>query len=90
MADSDWEWHSAEGMRPQELLARYAETCERNRAVVAGATGLDQLSVRPLGRHHSGGRLPLLWLLLHLIEETPRHAGHAGLLREAVDGATGW
>ncbi len=26
------------------------------------------------------------WVLLHLIEETARHAGHADLLREAIDG----
>jgi hypothetical protein len=29
-------------------------------------------------------------VLLHLIEETARHAGHADLLREAVDGATAY
>ena len=28
------------------------------------------------------------WVLLHLIEETARHAGHADILREAIDGAT--
>jgi hypothetical protein len=28
-------------------------------------------------------------VLLHLIEETARHAGHADLLREAVDGSVG-
>jgi uncharacterized damage-inducible protein DinB len=28
------------------------------------------------------------WVLLHLIEETARHAGHADIVREAVDGAT--
>ena len=28
------------------------------------------------------------WVLLHLIEETARHAGHADVIREAVDGAT--
>jgi hypothetical protein len=27
-------------------------------------------------------------VLLHLIEETARHAGHADILREAIDGAT--
>jgi hypothetical protein len=29
------------------------------------------------------------WVLLHMIEETARHAGHADLIREAIDGATG-
>jgi hypothetical protein len=28
-------------------------------------------------------------VLLHLIEETARHAGHADLLREAIDGSVG-
>ncbi len=30
------------------------------------------------------------WVLLHLIEETARHAGHADLIRESIDGATCW
>ena len=28
------------------------------------------------------------WVLLHLIEETARHAGHADIVRETIDGAT--
>ncbi len=28
------------------------------------------------------------WVLLHVIEETARHAGHADIIREAIDGAT--
>jgi len=31
----------------------------------------------------------LRWMMLHLIEETARHAGHADLLREAIDGVVG-
>ncbi len=30
------------------------------------------------------------WVLLHLIEETARHAGHADIVRQSVDGATGY
>jgi hypothetical protein len=37
----------------------------------------------------NGTHFDLRWVLLHLIEETARHAGHADLLREAVDGTTG-
>jgi hypothetical protein len=29
------------------------------------------------------------WVLLHLIEETARHAGHADIIREALDGMRG-
>ena len=28
------------------------------------------------------------WVLLHLVEETARHAGHADIVRESIDGAT--
>jgi hypothetical protein len=28
-------------------------------------------------------------VLIHMIEETARHAGHADLLRESIDGVTG-
>ena len=31
----------------------------------------------------------LRWVLVHLIEETARHAGHADVIRELLDGATG-
>jgi hypothetical protein len=30
------------------------------------------------------------WIMLHLIEETARHAGHADIIRESIDGATCW
>ncbi|HEX4434154.1 MAG TPA: DinB family protein [Acidimicrobiales bacterium] len=30
------------------------------------------------------------WVLMHLIEETARHAGHADILRESIDGGTCW
>jgi uncharacterized damage-inducible protein DinB len=31
----------------------------------------------------------LRWVLMHLLEETARHAGHADILRELIDGSTG-
>jgi Protein of unknown function (DUF664) len=33
--------------------------------------------------------LSLRWVILHMIEETARHAGHADLIREVIDGVTG-
>ena len=35
------------------------------------------------------GHLALRWILAHLLEETARHAGHADILRELIDGVTG-
>jgi len=54
--------------------------------VVSSAAGLDQLSARAL---RDGPLFSLRWVLLHLIEETARHAGHADFLREAIDGTVG-
>lgn len=87
--DPDWEFHTAADHSPEELLADYAVACERARANIAEAAaagGLDGLS-RRAGR--GGDRFSLRWILLHMIEETARHNGHADLLREAVDGETG-
>ena len=73
-------------MAPDELRRRYHEACDRSRDVVARAGGLEALSVRS---RRDGERFSLRWALLHLVEETARHAGHADLLREAVDGSVG-
>ena len=85
-ADPDHEFRTAADVPPDELRRRYEEACARSREVVAAAQSLDQLSARKRG---NGRHFDLRWVLLHLIEETARHAGHADLLREAIDGATG-
>jgi uncharacterized damage-inducible protein DinB len=85
-ADPDWEFHTAVGLDPEQLRIRYREACERSRQVVSQAADLAQLSVKPL---RDGQRFSLRWVLLHLIEETARHAGHADFLREAIDGVVG-
>ena len=48
-------------------------------------TGLDELCRRP----DPGPPVSLRWVLMHLLEETARHAGHADILRELIDGSTG-
>ena len=47
---------------------------------------LDQMSAVAL---RDGAHFSLRWVLLHLIEETARHAGHADILRESIDGLVG-
>jgi uncharacterized damage-inducible protein DinB len=39
--------------------------------------------------HPYGPDVDLRWVLLHLINETARHAGHADSVRELIDGSTG-
>jgi uncharacterized damage-inducible protein DinB len=86
-ADPDWDFHSAVDDEPGELLALYAAACDRSRAAVAETGDLDALSVR--GSRRTGERFNLRWIMLHMIEETARHNGHADLLRENIDGVTG-
>jgi uncharacterized damage-inducible protein DinB len=86
-ADPDWEFHTAVDDEPEELLRLYATACERSRAAVAEVGDLDALSAKPSRR--TGERFNLRWIMLHMIEETARHNGHADLLRENIDGVTG-
>lgn len=88
-ADADWEWHSAAGDTPAYLRGLYDATiAESDRILQAAlaAGGLDLLSVREA---RAGGHYSVRWIVVHLIEEYARHAGHADLLREAIDGRTG-
>jgi uncharacterized damage-inducible protein DinB len=86
-ADRDWDFHSAADDAPEDLLALYDAACSRSRAAVAAADSLDVRSVET--DRHTGQPFTLRWILLHMIEETARHNGHADLLREAIDGETG-
>ncbi len=88
-ADADWDWHSAAHDTPEQLRQLWQESVERSRADVTAALadgGLGHLAVRQL---RDGRRPSLRWIVCHMIEEYARHNGHADLLREAVDGATG-
>jgi len=86
-ADPDHEFRTATEVAPEGLRTRYADACARSRDVVAATASLDELSIGSSSR--TGNRWDLRWMLLHMIEETARHAGHADLLREAIDGTTG-
>ena len=83
------EWNSAAEDTPEELHALWRGAVARSRTRVAEAMadgGLDRLARRTW----PDDRAPSLrWILVHMIEEYARHNGHADLLRESVDGATG-
>jgi uncharacterized damage-inducible protein DinB len=67
-------------------LEAYREEIEAARAAVAGKS-LD-LVVPSRGDHPERTR-DIRWIYIHMIEEYARHNGHADLIREAIDGATG-
>jgi uncharacterized damage-inducible protein DinB len=79
----DWAWSTATDDTPDVLRALWVETVHRSRDALAEA-----LSRGGLGQTTHDG-MSLRRLLADLIEEYARHTGHADLLREDVDGATG-
>lgn len=85
--DEDWDadFRIEEVESTEAILDLYRAECEKSRAITAAAS-LDDRS-----QHGTTSREPpsLLWILLHMIEETARHNGHADILREQMDGATG-
>ncbi|MEV6757556.1 DinB family protein [Streptomyces sp. NPDC051214] len=68
------------------LLADYRETVQRANQVIAAC--LDLAGPAPRARRR-GAAPSMRWVLVHMIEETGRHAGHADILREQIDGSTG-
>ncbi|ADD43044.1 protein of unknown function DUF664 [Stackebrandtia nassauensis DSM 44728] len=85
---TDWKatFHASAEDGVAEVVARYRETVERANEVLDGCTDLGA----PLPRQRPGRSAPSVrWALTHLIEETGRHAGHADILRELIDGSTG-
>jgi uncharacterized damage-inducible protein DinB len=88
-ADPDWEWRTAADDTPDQLRALWDDAVSHSNLLITEALdkgGLDQLALRTW----ADGRAPSLrWIMCHMIEEYARHNGHADLLRESVDGATG-
>ena len=81
--DLDFDGAIADPEIVAQAYANWAEAIADSRAVAA-TVGLDDW----FESTHSG-RLTVRWLYAHLLEEYARHNGHADLLREAIDGATG-
>ena len=63
------------------LLAAYRSAITRANEIIDECDDLARLSVRE--------NCSMRWILLHMIEETARHAGHADILREQADGSIG-
>lgn len=69
-----------------DAVAFYRRTWRRVDAIAfAGRFRLDELCRRP----DVDPSPSLRWVLMHVLEETARHAGHADILRELIDGRTG-
>jgi Protein of unknown function (DUF664) len=68
-----------------EIISFYRDQCASSDAVLA----VTPLSARPRGKHGRTEPPDVRWVVLHIIEETARHAGHLDIARELIDGQTG-
>ncbi|HEY1827368.1 MAG TPA: DinB family protein [Acidimicrobiales bacterium] len=84
--DMGWRQHMFElpdGWSVDDVAAFYRAETTAADAVLDGAASFDLPSLGPLRP------TTLRWAVLHLIEETARHAGHMDITRELLDGRTG-
>ncbi|MFI5618188.1 DinB family protein [Streptomyces sp. NPDC051567] len=75
-----------------EVLAFWDDVAAQTERFAAGlpaAGGLDRtFPLPPAPWFPEDGKVSVRWMLLHLVEEFARHAGHADIVRESLDGRT--
>ena len=69
--------------RPSPASAEFDGACAASRQIAANVA-LDQTVP-----HDRLGEVSLRWIYVHIIREHARHAGHADIIREQIDGETG-
>ena len=50
---------------------------------------IDEIGLEETGMAWFGEPVTMRWVLIHMVEETARHAGHVDILRELIDGMAG-
>ncbi|ORV97517.1 DinB family protein [Mycobacterium kyorinense] len=82
--ERSWEFEFLPGESLDALITEYQAQCEESRRI-AGKYPLEHTVP-----HRRFGRVSLRWIYVHMIEETARHTGQLDILREQLDGATGF
>lgn len=85
-SDPDGDFNDVRTATALDDLDRFHPEVETSRSRAANIRDLDG----SLPGLRNGERLNLRWVYLHMIEEYARHLGHADLLRERIDGGTGY
>jgi hypothetical protein len=74
-------------VRPDETTADVLAFYARARA--AADQAIAEVELEETGTAWFGDPVSMRWVLIHMVEETARHAGHVDILRELIDGMTG-
>jgi len=85
--DADDSMDLPPGATGDEVVAAYRQACARSDEIVGGCADLSMLA--KIANPGEPRRASLRRIVAHMIEETGRHAGHADILRERIDGSTG-
>ncbi|MFE7743900.1 DinB family protein [Nocardia sp. NPDC057455] len=90
LGDTITDWRATFHVAPTDnvagVVARYREAVERANRILDNCADLGAPVPRPWPDRPAPS---VRWALTHMIEETGRHAGHADILRELIDGTTG-
>ena len=82
-SDPDADMRAGPDESTADIVAYYG------RARAAADQVVKEVGIEELGTAWFGDQVSMRWVLIHMIEETARHAGHMDILRELIDGATG-
>ncbi|MFF4170078.1 DinB family protein [Streptomyces sp. NPDC001744] len=76
-----------DGETVPEVLAFWTDVAKQTEEFVRTAPSLDDtFPLPPAPWFPKDGRVTVRWMLLHLVQEMGRHAGHADIVRETIDG----
>jgi uncharacterized damage-inducible protein DinB len=82
--DPDADFDNIATADPDEAFASWREECSLSDEIMS------RRALEATGRQRTGREVSMRWILNHMIEEYSRHNGHADLIRQAIDGATGY
>ena len=82
-ADPDADFRVEDNETAEDVFELYRRACERSRRALDDAS-LDAMITNPKRSRDYNVR----WVVVHMIEETARHVGHADIMREQIDGKT--
>jgi uncharacterized damage-inducible protein DinB len=82
--ERSWEFELLPDESLHTLIAQYQTQCEESKRIAC------RYPLEHAVPHVRFGQVSLRWIYVHMIEETARHAGQLDILREQLDGATGF
>ena len=82
--DPDGDFDNVAAADVQAAFASWSEECALADEI------MDRRALEATGKQRTGREVSMRWILNHMIEEYSRHNGHADLIRQAIDGATGY